>query len=141
MLDLGRLPLLSGLFTRLTPRRLVDRAVREAYANPDLVTPEVVTRHHDLLRRTGNRRALLQGLGHEATFEIAELRSVRQPALLLWGAHDRLIAVETARSFDRDLPDSDLVVYDDLGHVPMEEAPNRTANDARAFLTETTGGN
>ena len=134
VLDLGRLPLLRHLFARLTPRFLVARALREAYGDPSRVTPGLIDRHYRLLRRRGNREALLTGLSTESTLDVDALRSARQPVLLLWGARDRLISVEMAPSFQRDLPSSELIVYDRLGHVPMEEDPETTARDARDFL-------
>ena len=39
-----------------------------------------------------------------------------------------------AHRFHRELPDSELVVYDQVGHVPMEEIPVRSARTAEAFL-------
>ncbi len=45
-----------------------------------------------------------------------------------------LIAVEVAELFHDDLPVSQLIVYDSVGHVPMEEIPTRSARDARSFL-------
>ena len=134
VLDLGRLPFLNRLLTRLTPRFLVARAVREAYFDPTRVTPDLIDRHHDLLLRQGNRAALLEGLTTEGTLDRDVLRSVRQPVLLMWGAADRLIAFEMAGTFHNDLRNSTLITYDDLGHVPMEEDPRRTASDTRRFL-------
>jgi pimeloyl-ACP methyl ester carboxylesterase len=55
--------------------------------------------------------------------------------VILWGANDRLIPVEAARSFARDIPGSQMIVYDGLGHIPMEEDPARTAADVQRFLS------
>ena len=57
-----------------------------------------------------------------------------QPTLILWGREDSLIAVDLAYQFDAALPLSTLVVYDDVGHVPMEEIPAQSAADVLAFL-------
>jgi pimeloyl-ACP methyl ester carboxylesterase len=134
VLALARLPLLGRVMGRLTPRVLVARAVREVYDDPSKVTPELIQRHYDLLRRKGNRQALLAGVADEWTLERDAIRSLHQPTLVMWGDSDRLIAVEVADLFHQDLPNSRLIVYDDAGHVPMEETPNQSARDATLFL-------
>lgn len=47
---------------------------------------------------------------------------------------DHLIPLDTAQQFVRDIPHARLVVFDDLGHVPHEEDPQRTVNALRSFL-------
>ena len=56
------------------------------------------------------------------------------PTLILWGGRDRLIPVENAHRFQRDIAGSQLVVFDDLGHVPHEENPARTVAEAIRFI-------
>lgn len=132
--DLARLPIAGQLLSRLTPRVLVRSGVRQSYGDESKVTPELVDRYYRLLRRRGNRRALIAGLLTENHLDRDAIRSLEQPVLVMWGREDRLIAVETASDFDTDLADSDLVVYDGVGHVPMEEIPERSAEDTAQFL-------
>lgn len=54
----------------------------------------------------------------------------------MWGEADRLIAFQTAGAFHHDLRNSELITYPDLGHVPMEEDPVRTASETRRFLED-----
>jgi len=56
------------------------------------------------------------------------LESLTTPALILWGAKDRLLGLDNAEIFHEKLPVNELVVFDDIGHVPMAEAPARTAD-------------
>ena len=39
-------------------------------------------------------------------------------------------------SFLEDIPAADVMIYDNAGHVPMEEIPHETAEDAREFLLD-----
>lgn len=55
------------------------------------------------------------------------LAETRVPALIVWGRHDRLIHWENGRVFDALIPDSRLVILDDVGHAPMVEAPEASA--------------
>ena len=62
------------------------------------------------------------------------LRSIRAPALIIWGQHDRLVDAKNAPLLDKLIPDSRLVVIDDVGHAPMLEAPRISANSIRDFV-------
>jgi len=63
-----------------------------------------------------------------------ELRRVSAPALVLWGRQDRLLHVDNAAAIARELPQAATVIFDDLGHLPMLEAPRRVADTVRQFL-------
>ena len=134
VMDLGRIPVLSTVLAKLTPRFLIAAGVRESYGDPDLATPEVIDRYYRLIRREGNRQALLLGLNNKRPIEIDLIRSISQTTLVMWGEDDRLIAVELAERFHRDLPNSELIIYPNIGHVPMEEIPVRSAQEAATFL-------
>jgi pimeloyl-ACP methyl ester carboxylesterase len=131
---LGRYPGLAWLMAHLDPRLLVEKTLRQAYGDPSRVTPALIERYYELALRPGNRAAF--GARTAAPFEdrTAELRTLKVPALILWGAQDRLIPVADAQRFAHDVPGAQLKIYDDLGHVPMEEDGARTVADVRAFL-------
>ena len=58
------------------------------------------------------------------------------PTLIVWGPKDKLVPIKDAHEFDRLIPDSKLLIYEDTGHVPMLERPERFNDDLRAFLSE-----
>ena len=57
------------------------------------------------------------------------LRKIRQPALVLCGAHDALCPVKRHTFMAELIPHARLVVLDDAGHLPTLETPDET-NDA-----------
>ncbi len=61
------------------------------------------------------------------------LRSIHAPTLIIWGRHDRLVDAKNAPLFDKLIPDSRLVILDDVGHAPMLEAPRISAKHIRDF--------
>jgi haloalkane dehalogenase len=63
-----------------------------------------------------------------------KLAALGVPALLLWGADDQFAPVAGAHRFDRELPDTELVVVEGAGHFVFEDAPERTAEAVTAFL-------
>jgi pimeloyl-ACP methyl ester carboxylesterase len=95
-----------------------------------------VDRHYDLLLREGNRRALLEALENRGPAKSELLATLPMPALVMWGKRDPWIPLTAGERLTAALPAGRLVVYPELGHVPMEEGPRETAEDARAFLRE-----
>lgn len=55
------------------------------------------------------------------------LSSIQLPVVILHGVEDRLIPIERAREMKRDHPFVRLVELLDAGHMPMMEAPEKTA--------------
>ena len=131
----AKIPVLNRLVDSVLPRSLVESSVRSVYGDPSRVTPELVDRYYELTLREGNRAALVQRFS-QAPLGLNEsrIREVRVPTLILWGGRDGLIPVEYGGLFNRDIAGSQLVVFDDLGHVPQEEDPARTVAAVRSFL-------
>ena len=63
-----------------------------------------------------------------------KLPEVRIPTLVIWGRHDRLIDVSCVEVLQSGIPNCESHIFEDLGHMPMVEAPIRTARHHKAFL-------
>ncbi|WP_405223234.1 alpha/beta fold hydrolase [Lentisalinibacter sediminis] len=135
---LAALPGVGDALAKLTPRSLYRRSLEEVYADDDRVDEALVDRYFELSLREGNREAFVQrarAASRSAREDpSAALAQIGAPTLVQWGAQDEWIPPEHGRRFADDIPDARFVVYEDLAHVPMEEAPARTARDAREFL-------
>jgi pimeloyl-ACP methyl ester carboxylesterase len=140
---LAHLPGINRLFEWLLPRGMVEASVRDVYGDPSRVTPALIDRYFETTLREGNRRALVQRFQAQALdlqsvpTNVARLRALRVPTLLIWGARDRLIPPALARRFESDIAGSRLVVLDGLGHVPQEEDPAASVAPVKAFLSAT----
>ena len=126
-------PLLRDISEHFSPRPIVAVSIEDVYGHPELVTDALIQRYQDQLRREGSRPAVTE-LMSSLKFDGAGVDEVRVPTLILWGAKDRWIPPAHAGLFHRDIPGSRVILYSDLGHVPMEEDPTRTADDAARFL-------
>jgi pimeloyl-ACP methyl ester carboxylesterase len=131
----ARLPVVGRIGEVLTPRVLIEDSVRDVYGDPSKVTGALVDRYFELTLREGNRHALSERLREIATdLAPARIRSLHVPTLILWGSRDRLIPPLNARSFERDIAGSRLVILPGLGHVPQEEDPQASVAPVRQFL-------
>jgi pimeloyl-ACP methyl ester carboxylesterase len=52
----------------------------------------------------------------------------------MWGTKDEWIPFEYIEKWKNDLPSAKFIAYDGVGHVPMEEIPEITVQDAIKFL-------
>lgn len=129
-------PWFRALARYLDPQLLVEQGLRAAYHDADAVDDELIARYRDLTLRQGSRHALMARFGQprREADTAGDPADISLPTLILWGAHDTMIGVEHGERFADVMPDARLVIYPDLGHVPMEEAPRRTAADVREFL-------
>ena len=83
----------------------------------------------DLVRQTKTNslaRFAATALSMEAwVLSEEQLRTLRVPVRLIWGASDGLMPLDYARRMVAVLPDVELIPIDRCGHVPQQEAPDR----------------
>lgn len=114
-------------------RPLMTQGLRAAYVDPKLVTPALTNRYVDLGRAPGHRDILLgQRPRREAT--TADLSRIHVPTLVMVGQDDRVIPAADGEKFHKAIPGATLILYPGVGHVPMEQIPDRSAADLKAWL-------
>jgi pimeloyl-ACP methyl ester carboxylesterase len=64
------------------------------------------------------------------------LRRVQCPTLLLWGDHDRLVPPAYGEAYRRHLPQAELKLIKDCGHLPMFEKEAEFVQTLLAFCAE-----
>jgi pimeloyl-ACP methyl ester carboxylesterase len=136
-----RLPWLMRLLPYTAPKSLLERTMRNAYAVPGTLTDAVVERYQAMLLAPGVRRAILDRVLQTRLLQPEPiLATIRAPVLLLWGERDGAVPATHAADYERALPDARIVILPGIGHVPMEEAPEASAQALRAFLDGETSG-
>lgn len=130
-------PVLAHLMRYVLPTFLVRASLKPAYGDPALLTEARVRRYRDMLLAPGVRKAILDRFG-QMVLEPPEplLARIEAPTLLVWGLKDGMIPVRNAADYQRHLRESRLVTFPELGHVPQEEAPERSLAPVLAFLGE-----
>lgn len=132
---IAKIPVLNKVIEYTLPRNMVESSVRNVYADPSKVTPELVDRYYELSLRAGNRHALLQRFRQAPNGTDSKLiKSITQPTLILWGQQDHLIPVTNGEKFNKDIRGSQLVIFKNLGHVPQEEDPKTSVKVVKVFL-------
>ena len=132
---LARTPGLNWLGEYLLPRPVVVASVQEVYGDPAKVTDALIDRYFELTLREGNRHAMGERLRQFSQgADAARIATLKLPTLILWGGRDRLIPPALAQRFHADIAGSQLISFENLGHVPQEEDPQQTVKPVKAFL-------
>ncbi len=127
----------GNILGKITPKFLIKKTVLAAYADDDFVQQDVIDRYFELLLREGNRAALVGRMTQAVEDYSGQIPSIKTPTLILWGKEDEMISASFANKFDTDIPNSRMIIYDDIGHLPMEEHAKTSASDTHKFLQST----
>lgn len=71
---------------------------------------------------------------HENDLLDARLGEINVPTLVVWGDQDGLLHVSAAPVWAAGIPDAQLVIFEDIGHMPMFEIPEESAAVYLAFI-------
>ena len=134
---LAGMPVVGDVMSQLLPRSLVEKSLAQSVSNQAVVTPEAVDRYWELARYPGNRAATRQRFSApRKSFAAETVAKVQVPTLVMWGEEDALIPFDAARWYMDHLPNATLASYPGIGHIPMEEAPERSIADLEIWLAE-----
>jgi pimeloyl-ACP methyl ester carboxylesterase len=126
-------PLFSQILLKCTPKFLFAKNLKEVYGEKERVTSKEVERYYELMLRSGNRKATLDRLSQSRKKEF-DFDRLTMPTLILWGAKDKWIPLSNGQAFERAILKSNLIVFPDAGHVPMEEIPTESVSEYLSFL-------
>jgi len=65
--------------------------------------------------------SLIDSIKREEDFLNGRLGGIKQPTLIVWGKQDGLLPLADGEKFDKEIPNSELIVFDRCGHVPQVE--------------------
>lgn len=128
-------PVMVKAMRWVLPKPLVRMSLAPAYADPKALTDDLATRYYDLMRAPGVRDAMIARMQQSVRFDpVPRLESIQAPTLLLWGEQDQMIPFTNAADYMKALPHATLAPLPGVGHLPQEEAPERSLEIVRRFL-------
>jgi pimeloyl-ACP methyl ester carboxylesterase len=134
---LATVPVLNQLIKYVTPHSLVEKSIVNVYGDKSKVTDTLIDRYFELSLREGNRQAFLDRMNTKIDLsDTLKIKDLTMPTLIIWGAKDKLTPIQGAYRFAEELKNDTLVVFKDLGHVPMEEDAENTVKVVQAFLEQ-----
>jgi proline iminopeptidase len=85
-------------------------------------------------RRSGIHFSKLIAEGRIFDSLLPKLKDLTVPTLLIKGRHDPVICEEQTQAFARDVQNGQLIIYEESGHLPHFEEPDRFAADVIQFV-------
>ncbi len=145
------LPIIDRIIPFFTPRLIFSRYVKQVYGDPTKASGDIVNRFFEIALRPGSRSAVVrifklmvaQAKDENLGARIAEIErsGLGKRTLLMWGSKDRWIPPEHVDLWLEKVPSLSQERcrrYQELGHIPHEEDPKRTAKDVDDFLRAAT---
>jgi pimeloyl-ACP methyl ester carboxylesterase len=112
------------------------KGFKDYYFNMSNMTEETLTRLYNLGRYKKNRGAVAQfninHLRNDKDFD--NLHLINIPTQVLWGKEDKIVVVETAYKFKKGIKNTEVILYDNVGHMIHEEKPEKIISDAVSFI-------
>jgi len=71
---------------------------------------------------------------HQKLVDLAAQNPI--PTLIMWGEEDRVLDVSAVEEFQKLLPHAEVKVYEGVGHLPMMEIPNKSAEFYESFVAK-----
>jgi len=140
LFDVATLPGIRTLGRYVAPPLLVTLNVRDVYGDPSRLSQENLARYIHMSQRPGAKSAYMETmieLKRRSTLEVPlPFYRIKAPTLLMWGELDRWVPVQLTERWKADIPHLELIIYPGVGHMPMEEIPYESVQDAKAFLAD-----
>jgi len=122
-----------------TPSRLAaTMTLRTCYYDAKKASKEQVLAYATPLASRGGRNALLQTargcIPANVDELMAKLPKLTVPTLLLWGRQDKVIPLVVGELLHKLIPNSQLEIIEECGHIPQEEKPEEIVALVSRFL-------
>jgi pimeloyl-ACP methyl ester carboxylesterase len=106
-----------------------------AWHDPSQIAPDIFEGYRKPLRAENWDKALWQMTLASRESDLPErLDEIRQPTLVITGDDDRIVPTEQSLRLADELPDADLSVISQCGHLPHEECPSEFMQAVTDFL-------
>jgi pimeloyl-ACP methyl ester carboxylesterase len=132
-----KIPFLGRAFAALAllSEDTIRDGLRRSYFDRSKITDKTVRMYHlPLTGNNGQRAAALASQQWDFYSIEGGLGKINVPALIIWGAEDEVIPLGTGRKMNSLIKNSELKVYENTGHLPQEEVPQRVVEDILDFI-------
>ncbi|MFC3151928.1 alpha/beta fold hydrolase [Litoribrevibacter euphylliae] len=141
VIRMANMPGIWHISKKVVPPLMVSMNVEEVYGDKNRIKPEHMRRYVQLSMRKGNRESYAEVL--KLIYEKSKpgqedfpFNRIQAPTLLMWGEADKWVPTSQIPNWERDITNTQTIVYPGVGHVPMEETPKQTVKDLIKFLKD-----
>jgi pimeloyl-ACP methyl ester carboxylesterase len=117
-------------------QRFRRMSLRSACYDPAFVTPEMIEGYMAPTRVRGHLRALGSLMVDRRKDPPLDPSAISQPVLIIWGAADRWLPAPHGERLRALIPNSQMTIIENAGHLVLEEQPEESARAVVDFLRE-----
>jgi pimeloyl-ACP methyl ester carboxylesterase len=115
-----------------------DQFIRNSWHRPDRIPEEVFINYRKPLQVQNWDRALWELTKSSYPLNLDQrLTELSVPALVITGDDDRIVPTADSIRLAAEIPDADLVVIENCGHLPQEECPVDFLEAVLSFVSDT----
>lgn len=124
-----------------------ERILRECVFDSELLTDEVIEMYYEIASLPGAQESLLATLRAVIDFRgvkadiyrplLDRSSKIAAETLVIWGEDDRILPVKHAYIGQEAIPNSNLHIYNECGHLPQFEKPDEFNQLVMGFLADT----
>lgn len=111
--------------------------IETAWHDPSKITPEILEGYQKPLQVENWDKALWELTLASRESQLAEqLTEFNLPVLVITGDDDRIVPTEQSIRLASEIPNADLVIIEQSGHLPHEESPDEFMQAVKEFLAK-----
>jgi pimeloyl-ACP methyl ester carboxylesterase len=140
-IDILRMPIIRSIaFAFLSDKNRVRRMLKKSYSDDKKITQGQVSAYAEPLASDGARHALVETakklMPPKPNIDqfTRQLSKITVPTLIVWGRDDEIIRLKLGKKLHEEIPNSEIEIIDQCGHIPHEEKPVETIKILRTFL-------
>jgi pimeloyl-ACP methyl ester carboxylesterase len=131
---MAKTPVINSIIRYVSAKYLIEDNLKQVYFDDSKVTSSLIERYYDLTLREGNRTAFIDRAKTEIKDNSERLINIDIPTQIIWGKDDSWVPVSDGQKYLEKLPNAQLVVIENTGHLPMEESPVESLKAFKEFL-------
>jgi pimeloyl-ACP methyl ester carboxylesterase len=138
LMSLPQIRNLAPVLVRTISGEMGNDTIRLAWHDPARIDPQVYEEYRRPLKANNWDKALYEFTiaGNPVSYS-GHLANLTMPVLIITGDDDRIVPTAQSIQLSREIPEAELGVLKDCGHVPQEECPDQFMTSIRAFLAGT----
>ncbi|MET3683580.1 pimeloyl-ACP methyl ester carboxylesterase [Alkalibacillus flavidus] len=128
------MPFFYRFIYRYFKQKNIDDVMQQVAYRHDIITDEMKDAYTQPMLDINFHKALTRLFRHrEGDLLSSELQHITMPALLIWGREDQVVPLKIGERLAEDLPNAELVVLDESGHLVADERPDDVVNHILQF--------
>lgn len=127
-------PLGGILFKKGIPLSISQSNAERCLWNPEKVNKDKVAANHIMNNKEGTFDWMMKMAQSTVLPDTTALANITCKTLVVWGDTDAIVSVANAPKFEAAIPGSKLLIYENCGHIPQIEYPEKLAQDWLAFV-------